>query len=262
MATVLDEILAHKREEVEHRKRNRPLAAVRKEAEQQPAARGFVDALRRKANAGKPAVIAEIKKASPSKGVIREQFDPPAIARSFEAAGAACLSVLTDQKYFQGGDAHLQAARSTVALPVLRKDFTLDSYQVYEARALGADCILLIAGALGLERLKSLGELAARLGLDVLTEVHNQQELETALSLNPQMVGINNRNLKTFETSLTTTFDLLAAIPDGILVVTESGIHRRSDVTAMLDRDVRAFLVGEAFMRVPDPGEALRDLFR
>lgn len=261
MATVLDEILAHKRGEVAERKRKRPLAALRNSVAEQSAPRGFVKALRQRARAGNPAVIAEIKKASPSKGVIREHFDPPAIARSFEAAGAACLSVLTDEKYFQGGDVHLQAARHAVALPVLRKDFTVDDYQLYEARALGADCILLIAGALDTARLKSLGELAADLGLDVLMEVHNRQELESALPLEPHLIGINNRNLKTFETSLTTTFDLLDAIPDGVLVVTESGIHERSHVRAMIERRVYAFLVGEAFMRAADPGLALRQLF-
>ena len=262
MATVLDDILAHKREEVDHRKRLRPLAAVRDRAERQSAPRGFLNALTQRTEAGEAAVIAEIKKASPSKGVIRAEFDPPAIALSYAAAGAACLSVLTDERYFQGGDAHLQAARNAVALPVLRKDFTIDDYQVYETRALGADCILLIVSALPIGQLGSLAELAVGLGLDVLIEVHNRRELESALSLEPILVGINNRNLKTFETSLTATFDLLPAIPDGVTVVTESGIHRRSDVQAMLDRDVRAFLVGEAFMRAPDPGEALRDLFR
>ena len=261
MATVLDEILAHKRQEVERRRRSRPLAQVRKEAERQPPARGFVGALQERQNAGRPAVIAEIKKASPSKGIIREIFDPPAIARSYEAAGAACLSVLTDEKYFQGGDACLQAARDAVALPVLRKDFTIDEYQVYEARALGADCILLIVSALEKPELRSLADLAAGLGLDVLIEVHNREELDSALSLEPALIGINNRNLKTFETSLSTTFDLLRGIPEGITVVTESGIRQRSDVQAMLDRGVRAFLVGEAFMRAPNPGAALRKLF-
>ena len=261
MATVLDEILAHKRGEVDRRKRIRPPAAVRDSAERQSAPRGFVNALRQRAGAGKAAVIAEIKKASPSKGVIRADFDPPAIARGFEAAGAACLSVLTDEKYFQGGDACLQAARNAVALPVLRKDFTIDAYQVYEARALGADCILLIVSALHTRELRSLADLAAGLGLDVLMEVHNREELESALSLQPPLIGINNRNLKTFETSLATTFDLLHAIPEDVTVVTESGIHQKSDVQAMLGRGVRAFLVGEAFMRAEDPGAALRELF-
>ena len=206
MATVLDEILAHKRQEVERRRRSRPLAQVRTEAERQPPARGFTGALQQRQHADRPAVIAEIKKASPSKGVIRENFDPPAIARSYEAAGAACLSVLTDEKYFQGGDACLQAARDAVALPVLRKDFTIDEYQVYEARALGADCILLIVSALEKPELRSLADLAAGLGLDVLIEVHNREELDSALSLEPALIGINNRNLKTFETSLNDDF--------------------------------------------------------
>ena len=261
MATVLDEILAHKRLEVERRKRVRPLAEVRDQAARQSAPRGFVNALKRKADARQPAVIAEIKKASPSKGVIRESFNPQTLARSYEAAGAACLSVLTDERYFQGGDAHLQAARDAVSLPALRKDFTVDDYQVFEARALGADCILLIVGALNTRQLKSLGELAVGVGLDVLMEVHNRQELEAALSLEPALIGINNRNLKTFETSLTTTFELLDAIPQDVLVVTESGIHERSHVQAMLGRGVSAFLVGEALMRAPHPGSALRELF-
>ncbi len=261
MATVLDEILAHKRKEVEARKGALPLAALRESAEQLPPPRGFRDALLRKTAAGEAAVIAEIKKASPSKGVIRAEFDPPAIAQGYEAAGAACLSVLTDTKYFQGADAHLQAARSAVSLPVLRKEFILDPYQVYEARSLGADCVLLIVSALEFEELKSLAELAESLGLDVLIEVHDREELEAALSLQPGLVGINNRNLKTFETSLATTFELLDAVPEGVTVVTESGIHRKRDVRAMLDRGVYAFLVGEAFMRAPDPGAALRELF-
>ena len=262
MATVLDEILAHKREEVEHRKRYRPLTAVRDSAERQSAPRGFRNALTRRTEAGQAAVIAEIKKASPSKGVIRADFDPRAIATSYEAAGAVCLSVLTDEKYFQGGGAHLQAARSAVALPVLRKDFTIDEYQVYEARALGADCILLIVSALRAPELRALADVAAGLGLDVLIEVHDREELESALSLNPALIGINNRNLKTFETSLTTTYGLLDAIPERVTVVTESGILQRSHVQAMLHRGVRAFLVGEAFMRAADPGAALKELFR
>ena len=261
MATVLDEILAHKRAEVEGRKRTYPLAQVRERAARQPAPRGFAAALKRRANAGKPAVIAEIKKASPSKGIIREHFEPASIARSYEAAGAACLSVLTDEKHFLGSDAHLLVARNAVSLAVLRKDFTVDDYQVYEARALGADCILLIVGALDAGQLKSLSELAGGLGLDVLMEVHDRSELDAALALRPALIGINNRNLKTFHTSLQTTFGLLEAIPDDILVVTESGIRQQADVQAMLERNVRAFLVGEAFMRAPDPGAALLELF-
>jgi len=193
---------------------------------------------------------------------IRADFEPAAIARSYETAGATCLSVLTDGKYFQGADEHLQAARNAVSLPVLRKDFTVDPYQVYEARALAADCILLIVAALSEGELRSLVDLATSLGLDVLIEVHNREELDTALALDPALLGINNRNLRTFHTSLTTTFDLLNEIPQGVTVITESGIHSRSDVHAMLDRGVRAFLVGEAFMRAPHPGAALRKLFR
>ena len=261
MATVLDEILAYKRGEVERRRRVRPLAQVCEDAGRQPPARGFADALRARTATGRAAVIAEIKKASPSRGIIREHFDPPAIARGYEDAGAACLSVLTDEKFFQGGNAHLHAARSAVGLPVLRKDFTVDEYQVYEARALGADCILLIVSALDRRELESLANLAAGIGLDVLIEVHDRAELESALSLNPPLIGINNRNLKTFETSLSTTFDLVDAIPEGVTVVTESGILQRSHVQAMLHHGVRAFLVGEAFMRAADPGAALRELF-
>lgn len=261
MATVLDEILAHKRAEVERRKHGRPLAELRERAARQPAPRGFIDALGTRAVAGEPAVIAELKKASPSRGVIRESFDPAAIARSYQAAGAACLSVLTDERYFQGSDAHLRSARQAVDLPVLRKDFNVDAYQLYEARALGADCILLIASALNSRQLAALAETATGLGLDVLIEVHNRRELQSALTLNPRLIGINNRNLKTFETNLQTTFDLLDGIPDNVLVVTESGINTRSHVLAMLDRNVRAFLVGEAFMRADDPGAALRGLF-
>ena len=218
-------------------------------------------ALRQRLDAKQPAVIAEIKKASPSKGVIRERFDPPAIARRYETAGAACLSVLTDEKYFQGSDAFLQAARDAVAIPVLRKDFTVDDYQIYEARALGADCILLIVSALAPNRLAHLNNLANDLGLDVLIEVHDRQELDCALTLDPPLLGINNRNLKTFTTSLATTLDLLDAIPDNATLVTESGIERKKDVKTMLDRGVYAFLVGEAFMRAPDPGAAFQNLF-
>ena len=259
--TILDDILKHKRAEVARRKRLRPLAKLHDQIDRQSSPRGFVKALRRHVDAGQAAVIAEIKKASPSKGVIRESFDPPAIAQSYAAAGAACLSVLTDEKYFQGDDAHLQTARDAAPLPVLRKDFTVDDYQIHEARALGADCILLIVAALPFDQLEHLNEQAAMLEMDVLIEVHNRDELNRALTLNPPLLGINNRNLKTFATSLSTTFDLLHAIPDGVMVVTESGIRHKEDVRAMLDRDVPAFLVGEAFMRERDPGAALRELF-
>ncbi|MCZ0943352.1 MAG: indole-3-glycerol phosphate synthase TrpC, partial [Gammaproteobacteria bacterium] len=206
-------------------------------------------------------VIAELKKASPSKGLIRAGYDPAAIAPQYEAAGAACLSVLTDEAFFQGADQHLQAARQATALPVLRKDFMINDYQILESRALGADCVLLIAGALDAAQLEALYRQARDLGLDALIEVHDAGELETALKLNPRLVGINNRNLKTFETRLETTLDLLGQIPDGVRVVTESGFHDSGQVRMMRERGVGAFLVGEAFMRADDPGAALRLLF-
>jgi indole-3-glycerol phosphate synthase len=259
--TILDEILAHKREEVAARRRQRSEAELSAAAARQSAPRGFTAALRRRADTGLPAVIAEVKKASPSKGVIREDFDPTAIARSYENHGAACLSVLTDEKYFQGADAYLVEARDAVSLPVLRKDFVVDEYQLLEARALGADCVLLIVSALDASRLADLNSRARALGLDVLIEVHDSAELHSALALKPDLVGINNRNLRTFETSLETTCRLLPDIPDDVLVVTESGIHARADVAMMLERGVRTFLVGEAFMRAGDPGEALEALF-
>ncbi len=259
--TILDEILRHKRTEVERRKDTRPLAVLREAADRQASPRGFVNALRQRVAANEAAVIAELKKASPSKGIIRHDFDPPTIARGYADAGATCLSVLTDEKYFQGSDAYLCAARDAVAIPVLRKDFTIDEYQVYEARALGADCILLIVSALSPAQLEGLYDLAIGLGLDALIEVHDQRELDLALSLAPLLIGINNRNLQTFATSLQTTLDLLGAIPDDVCVVTESGIHQKQDVRTMLDRGVYAFLIGEAFMRAPAPGTALRNLF-
>jgi indole-3-glycerol phosphate synthase len=226
-----------------------------------PPARGFQAALTRRIAAGDPAVIAEIKKASPSKGVIRPQFAPVEIARSYQASGAACLSVLTDVDFFQGSDEYLTAARAAVQLPVLRKDFVVDPYQVYETRALGADCMLLIVAALDIMQLTNLHQLGRDLGLDVLIEVHDAHELAAALSLAPTMIGINNRNLKTFETRLEVTWGLLERIPAGTLVVTESGINTAADVTEMRRRGVHAFLVGEAFMRAPDPGAALAALF-
>lgn len=261
--TILDEILAHKAREVAARKTAVPQAALARRIEaRSEAPRGFVAALRARTDANQPAVIAEVKKASPSKGVIRPDFDPAAIARSYAANGAACLSVLTDEKFFQGSDEYLRAARSAVDIPVLRKDFVIDEYQLHEASALGADCVLLIVAALDVMRLTVLHQCARNLGLDVLIEVHDRSELEAALSLGPTLVGINNRNLKTFETSLQTTFDLLEHVPDDVLVVTESGIRARADVTQMLEHEVYAFLVGEAFMRAADPGAALASLFR
>ena len=237
------------------------MAELEAEAAEQPPPRGFAAALRRKIATGKPAVIAELKKASPSKGLIRADFDPPTLARSYQDAGAACLSVLTDEKHFQGADEHLRQARAAVALPVLRKEFIIDAYQVTESRALGADCILLIVSALAADELKSLHRQATDLGLDVLVEVHDANELQTALPLNPELIGINNRNLKTFETRIKTTLDLLDQIPKKALVVTESGFHHRHQVQRMRTQGVNAFLVGEAFMRAANPGTALTELF-
>lgn len=254
--TVLDRILAHKAEELAQRRRRRPLHKVRAAAETAAPTRGFTAAVKRR----KPAVIAEMKKASPSRGTIREHFDPTAIAASYESAGAACLSVLTDETFFQGADAHLVQAKAAAGLPVLRKDFVIDEYQVFEARDLGADCILLIAAVLDPERIASFSELAGQLGLDALVEVHSAHELD-ALRSAPALLGINNRDLRTFDTSLATTLSLLVRIPEGTTVVTESGIRTREDVRRMRDAGVDAFLVGEAFMRAGDPGSALRELF-
>jgi len=261
MSTILDEILAHKREEVAARRAVRPAAALRAALAEAPAPRGFVEALLSRIERAEPAVIAEIKKASPSRGVIRADFDPPAIARSYAAAGAACLSVLTDERYFQGQDDYLPAARAACGLPVLRKDFVVDEYQLLEARALGADCVLLIVAALDVEQLTALHGAARELGLDVLVEVHDADELAAALTLEPRLVGINNRDLRSFETRLDTTLALLADIPADVAVITESGIHSTDDVATMQEHGVHGFLVGEAFMRAPDPGAALQALF-
>ena len=256
-AKILEEIIEHKRAETHALKTVRPLAEVRRDAENAAPTRPFSDRI----VADRPAVIAEIKKASPSEGVIRPQFDPRAIASGYAAAGASCLSVLTDQRFFQGDDAHLVAARAACALPVLRKDFIVDEYQVYETRALGADCLLLIAAALEASQLVELNRLAVEIGLDVLIEVHDRAELEQALALEPCVVGINNRDLATFTTSLETTLNLLDDVPDEVSVVTESGIHTPGDVCRMRDAGVHAFLVGTAFMRAVDPGAALQRLF-
>ncbi len=261
MSDILDKIIATKREEVAARKEALPLAELQARSKHAPAPRGFVAALQKAVAEGRPGVIAEIKKASPSKGVIREDFDPPAIAQSYAQHGAACLSVLTDEQYFQGADGYLTEVHASVDLPIIRKDFIVDQYQVYETRALGADCILLIAAALDIGKLTVLYTLAKGMGLDVLIEVHNKVELDAALSLSPKLVGINNRNLKTFETTLDTTLGLLEHIPDGVTVVTESGIGTREDVTLMREHDVHCFLVGEAFMRAADPGAELSRLF-
>ena len=261
MTDVLDRILAVKHEELAVARRERPVDVVRAAAECAAPARDFVGALRAKIAAGRPAVIAEIKKASPSKGVIRADFDPAAIARAYAANGAACLSVLTDRRFFQGAPEHLAAARAACALPVLRKDFVIDPYQVYEARALGADCILLIVAALDPERMRELEAAAHALGMAVLVEVHDAAELALAAALRTPLVGINNRDLRTFETRLETTLDLLPSIPPGRLIVTESGVLATADVARMRAAGVEAFLVGEAFMRAQDPGAALAGLF-
>lgn len=261
MSDILDKIIATKHEEIAQRKITTPVSELRARAADVEPPRGFVERLRNAAANKTPGVIAEIKKASPSKGVIRPDFDPGLIATSYATHGATCLSVLTDQQYFQGADEYLVDVRRIVDLPVIRKDFNVDEYQIYEARALGADCVLLIVCALNIMQLTVLHQLARGLGLDVLIEVHDQVELEAALSLRPPLIGINNRNLKTFETSLQTTLDLLPHIPPEVTVVTESGIATSADVALMRDNDVHCFLVGEAFMRADDPGQALQKLF-
>ena len=257
MTDILARITAHKRTEVTARRAETSLATLRRRAESAVPVRGFLNALK----TNRPAVIAEIKRASPSAGVIRADFDPAAIAQSYQDAGAACLSVLTDERFFQGAERHLCAARAACRLPALRKDFIVDSYQVYETRAIGADCLLLIVAALDAVQLAELAQLAREIGLDVLIEVHNRHELDSALALEPQLLGINNRNLATFETRLNTTIDLLDAVPSGVTVVAESGIHTPDDVQRLREAGVEAFLVGTAFMREPDPGAALQRLF-
>ena len=268
MSDILQRIVAVKHEEVAAARRSRSLEDLRREAEAAHAMpdfrmrpRGFAQALRAKIADGRAAVIAEIKKASPSKGVLREHFDPPQIAASYERGGAACLSVLTDRQFFQGAPDYLVAARAACALPVLRKDFIVDPYQVYEARVMGADCILLIVAALEDGPMAELEACAASLGMDVLVEVHGGDELDRALALRTPLLGINNRNLRTFEVSLRATLDLLPRIPEGRLVVTESGILAEADVATMRGAGVHAFLVGEAFMRADDPGAALARMF-
>jgi indole-3-glycerol phosphate synthase len=261
MAGVLGRILAAKAEELARAQRARPLAVLRGEAERAAPPRDFVGALRARLAAGQCAVIAEIKRASPSRGLLRADFDPAAIAASYQRHGAACLSVLTDERFFQGALAHLGEARAACALPVLRKDFILDAYQVYETRAAGADCLLLIVAALETPRLRELESAARALGLAVLVEVHDAAELERALELDTPLVGINNRDLRTFETRLETTLDLLARVPRERIVVSESGILAPADVRRLRAAGVGCFLVGEAFMRAPDPGAALARLF-
>ncbi|HKK07081.1 MAG TPA: indole-3-glycerol phosphate synthase TrpC [Gammaproteobacteria bacterium] len=258
---ILKKILDRKAEEVAERRAALPLEELRARLADAPAVRPFVQAIRARIDAGGAAVIAEIKKASPSKGVMRPDFRPAEIAASYAGGGATCLSVLTDVDFFQGADAYLQQARAACGLPVLRKDFTIDPYQVVEARTIGADCILLIVAALDDETLQSLAAAADELGMDVLVEVHDEHELERALRLNTPLVGINNRDLRSFETRLETTLGLLESIPADRTVVTESGIHTPQDVARMRRHGVHAFLVGEAFMTAPDPGARLEELF-
>ena len=261
MSDILQTILARKAEEVAQRRAAVPLEQLQARVAAAPPVRGFVRALQAAIANGDPAVIAEVKKASPSKGVIRPDFHPADIAVSYEFGGASCLSVLTDVDFFQGSDAYLQEAREACTLPVLRKDFVIDAYQVVEARVLGADCILLIVAALDDRQLAELSSLAMELGMDVLVEVHDIDELERALQVPVQMIGINNRNLRSFEVSLQATLDMRNAVPKDRLLVTESGILAPQDVALMRDAGVNAFLVGEAFMRVEEPGEGLRQLF-
>jgi indole-3-glycerol phosphate synthase len=259
---ILKKILARKSEEIAERTRRVPLRELRRHVEGAPAPRGFVRAIEDRLAAARPAVIAEIKKASPSRGILRADFRPAEIAKSYARHGAACLSVLTDVDFFQGSDAYLQEARAACGLPVLRKDFTVDAYQVYEARVIGADAILLIVAALSDAQMDELAALAAELGMDVLVEVHDERELERALKLNTRLIGINNRDLRTFETRLETTLNLLPSVPKDKIVVTESGILSPDDVARMRSHNVNAFLVGEAFMKANEPGQTLAELFR
>jgi indole-3-glycerol phosphate synthase len=258
---VLKTILRRKAEEVAERSQGLSLRSLSAEVEQAPPLRGFADQLRRHIAAGRPGIIAEIKRASPSKGLIREDFDPVAIAQSYEHGGASCLSVLTDKDFFQGHELYMQQARKACSLPVLRKDFVIDPYQLYESRVLGADCVLLIVAALGDALLLELYQLALELGLDVLVEVHDEEEMERALVLRPELLGINNRDLHTFYTDIQTTLRLKARVPEDCLLITESGIHIREEVELMRSQGVHGFLVGESMMRATDPGAKLRELF-
>lgn len=258
---ILKKILQRKREEIAERSRQVSLAQLKRQALSASAVRGFAAAISSKLQQGKPGIIAEIKKASPSKGVMRENFDPVAIAKSYQQHGAACLSILTDRDFFQGHEDYLQQARAATTLPVIRKDFIIDAYQVYEARAIDADCILLIVAALDDARLAELLALAGQLNMDVLMEVHDSKEMQRALNSGARLIGINNRNLRTFEVSLHTTLNMLDMVPADRLLVTESGILTPQDVSLMRNNNVHAFLVGEAFMKAPDPGEKLAELF-
>ncbi|MCG7984980.1 MAG: indole-3-glycerol phosphate synthase TrpC [Candidatus Thiodiazotropha lotti] len=258
---ILKKIVARKQQEIAARLENRPLQDLQELLPESSAPRGFANAIAQRIQAGEAGVIAEIKKASPSKGVLRENFQPAEIAVSYQQGGAACLSVLTDIDFFQGSDDYLRQARGACSLPVIRKDFIIDPYQVYEARAIEADCILLIAACLDDAQLNSLNDLAHELGMDVLIEVHDEAELQRALAMENRLIGINNRNLRSFEVTLDTTLGLLDQIPEDRIVVTESGILDQQDVERMRNHQVNAFLVGEAFMRADDPGARLRELF-
>lgn len=258
---ILKRILVRKAEEIDERLRLTGLDALERAIESADAPRGFIAAIEQRLSADKPAVIAEIKKASPSRGILRKDFDPAQIAASYERGGAACLSVLTDIDFFAGADTYLQQARAACRLPVLRKDFLIDPYQVYEALALGADCILLIVAALSDGMLLELLQLAHNLGMDALVEVHDADEMDRALALPARLIGVNNRDLRTFETHLDVTLGFAGRVPDDRILVTESGIHTRDDVALMRKNGVHAFLVGEAFMKAPQPGEKLAELF-
>jgi indole-3-glycerol phosphate synthase len=259
---ILNIILQRKAEEISERSKKVGTQEIQSRAEAADPVRGFIAGIEKRLANHQPAVIAEIKKASPSKGLLRQQFDPAAIAQSYAAHGATCLSVLTDKDFFQGSEEYLQQARHACSLPVIRKDFIIDPYQVFEARAINSDCILLIVAALDDEKLHALFRQAHELHMDVLMEVHDNAELERALATGARLIGINNRNLRTFETRLSTTIDMLGQIPDDRIVVTESGIHTVEDVKLMREHNVNAFLVGEAFMKAADPGEKLAELFQ
>ena len=258
---ILNKIIEHKKHELVERKQRVSLDKIQEWAKDAPSPRGFEAALRSAQLAKRPGVIAEIKRASPSKGILRENFNPMQIAASYQMHGATCVSVLTDSEFFKGSCAILELARKTCFAPILRKDFIVDTYQVYETRAVDADCLLLIVAVLEDEKMAELNALAKELRLDVLVEVHNEEELERALKLEPTLLGINNRNLHTFETTLDTTLNLLPKIPDTCHVVTESGIHTKDDITMMIENGVNSFLVGEAFMVAEDPGAKLKELF-
>ncbi len=258
---ILKKILARKAEEIASRKQRMPVETLQEIAGDIEAPRGFAAALHSKASTKKPAIIAEIKKASPSKGIIRENFKPLEIAQDYAMNGASCLSILTDKDFFKGSEAYLQMARESCPLPVLRKDFMIDPYQIYESRALGADCILLIVAALEDEQMYELAQTTQQLGMDILVETHNEEELQRALKLDTSLIGINNRNLRSFETSLQTTLDLKQNIPEDKLIITESGIHTKEDIQLMMDHEIYTFLIGEAFMRAEFPGQKMRELF-